>query len=99
MARSIMLGRLDWNRDTAAQLEAVSEVWRVLERSMNSSVGSKSDTVERLAKSGKKRVSYSSLGVTMHSTHWVSIILLSAIVGRLEEVPSQEGSILPCGRK
>ena len=72
---------------------------RVVERSMNSSLGSKSDMVERLAKSGKKRVWYSSLGVTTHSTHWVSIILLSAIVGRLEEVPSQEGSILPCGRK
>ena len=32
-------------------------------------------------------------------TQLVSIILLSTMVGRLEEVPSQEGSILPCGRK
>ena len=61
-----MLGRLDWNRDTAAQLEAVSEVWRVLERSMNSSLGSKSDMVECPAKSGKREVSYRSLGVTTH---------------------------------
>ena len=41
---------------------------RVVERSMNSSVGSKSDTVEGLAKPGKRRVSYSSLGITTHSS-------------------------------
>ena len=63
-----MLDRLDWNRDTAAQSEAVSEVWRVLERSMNSSVGSKSDMVECLAKSDKRRVLFSSLGITTHSS-------------------------------
>ena len=39
---------------------------RVLERFMNSSVGSKSDMVECPAKSGKREVSYRSLGVTTH---------------------------------
>ena len=40
----------------------------MLETSMNISVGSKSDMVECLAKSGKRRVLFSSLGVTTHSS-------------------------------